>query len=314
MRDKLDKVDIESFKVKRLGKELYVHKKDVRVQQMYDRLLMVAMSVFEWVGLPIGINPMFLERTLLTHGSVLFFDLFKETEKSNHPVVMKYMASFKYDYYGDPLVRRAYAENLNNPFRETLTHENSVIIYDNILKTTFSAIILDFAEHLVDIKSVIETNINHQKRPYIVGAVEGMEKSLQELFEQANDGKPYLILKDKFASKISESMQVFGVNSEFIANELQDYYDAVWNEFMVMVGVGTNASPKRERLVAEEVTSVNQQSEIFAETRLKTRERACELINEMFGLNVSVKYKFGGEDNGTVHNNNTEHSEKSVVG
>ena len=63
---------------------------------------------------------------------------------------------------------------------------------------------------------------------------------------------------------------------------------------MIFVGIGTNVSPKRERLVSSEVESVNEQSSVFAQARLKARKRACEQINLMFNLSIEVDYAVHG--------------------
>ena len=48
---------------------------------------------------------------------------------------------------------------------------------------------------------------------------------------------------------------------------------------------------KKERLVTGEVDSNDQQVEVNAEIMLEARKRACDKINEMFGLNVSVELR-----------------------
>ncbi len=306
-------LEIENYRVKRAKRTQYDFQNRVDVRRMFDRLMMVAMSVFEWKNLPPSVDEVYLEKVLLTYGSILFFkdeDMVQSHEGEGVYLTLKFMASYQRDVYGYPIVRRAYSDDHMN-YRENLTNVDSVIIYDNVIKTIFSDIIYDFAVHLIEIKDVIKQNLEHQRTPYIIGASDEMKAEIESFFSHKRRNKPYFIVKDKFAKDLKEALAVYPTSANFIGDKLQDYYNSVWNEFMVMVGVGTNATPKRERLVASEVHSVNEQSEIFALTRLKTRQRSVKLINKMFNLNIEVDYQLERGIDGTIHNNNSINSKES---
>lgn len=314
---KVNQINVENYKVKRNKKTKWQNETNHDVLQMYDRLFIVAMSVFEWEGLPTSVDEIYLEKEIINMGSVVFFkdeDMF-DTEGEGVHLALKYMPSYQLDVYGTPMVRRAYADN-RAKYRKTLTEQNSVIIYDNVRKISFASIIYDFAVRLVKVQKVINQNLEQQKRPYIIGASEELKGQMETFFADVSDNKPYFMVKDTFLEQLRESFNVFPMSADLIVNELNDYYDAVWNEFMTFVGVGTNASPKRERLVSAEVSSVNEQAQAFASARFKTRQRACKLINEKFGLNVSVRYAFDkedgkeGDEDGTVYNKTDRSVEK----
>ena len=85
----------------------------------------------------------------------------------------------------------------------------------------------------------------------------------------------------------------------------------MWNECLEFLGFNTNpADKKKERLIVSEVDSNNEQIDIQAATMLLCREMACEAINKMFGLNVSVKRRVeemkpkfdGGIEDGEIYN------------
>ena len=314
---KVNQINVENYKVKRNKKTKWQNETNHDVLQMYDRLFIVAMSVFEWEGLPTSVDEIYLEKEIINMGSVVFFkdeDMF-DTEGEGVHLALKYMPSYQLDVYGTPMVRRAYADN-RAKYRKTLTEQNSVIIYDNVRKISFASIIYDFAVRLVKVQKVINQNLEQQKRPYIIGASEELKGQMETFFADVSDNKPYFMVKDTFLEQLRESFNVFPMSADLIVNELNDYYDAIWNEFMTFVGVGTNASPKRERLVSAEVSSVNEQAQAFASARFKTRQRACKLINEKFGLNVSVRYAFDkedgkeGDEDGTVYNKTDRSVEK----
>ena len=57
----LKPVSIENYKVKRRKMESYEWENNYAVKRMYDRLMLVAVSVFEWKNLPDSIDEIYLE-------------------------------------------------------------------------------------------------------------------------------------------------------------------------------------------------------------------------------------------------------------
>ena len=64
----------------------------------------------------------------------------------------------------------------------------------------------------------------------------------------------------------------------------------IWNEAMTFLGVKNNGAEKRERLVAEEADG-SDDVEAMRFVMLNARQQACNQINEMFGLDISVDFR-----------------------
>lgn len=310
--ERVKNVKIENYTFKRRKMSVYDFENNERLRRIYDRLLMVAMSVFEWKNLPETINPLFLERNLIEYGTLVFFkdeDMSIDDQKDVY-LILRYMFNHRRDFYGDPVYRRAYADNTGIVYRKDLDNTNSVLIYDNIMQSQFSDIVYDFALQLSKVKAVIDMNLEQQKTPYIIGAVEEIAQEIQEFFIKKKNNQDLFIVKPKVVDLLKEALQIYPLNVELIITELNDYYDSLWNEYMVFIGIGTNATPKRERLVSSEVDSVNQQGNAFAKARLEPRKWFCKQVNEMFDLNIEVDYSFkenekGGESDGTINDSIT---------
>jgi hypothetical protein len=70
-----------------------------------------------------------------------------------------------------------------------------------------------------------------------------------------------------------------------------EYKHNLWNEVMTYLGIGNAKQDKKERLVADEVAANDEQIESSREVMLKARQLACDKINNMFNLSISVDYR-----------------------
>ena len=89
-----------------------------------DRMVELALTMFEWKNLPPTINEDYLEKQLFFKGKALFFQ----------DEVIGYLAlqctdNGGFDVYGVPLNR--YGKGYNSYLSEPKNNENSVIIYNN---------------------------------------------------------------------------------------------------------------------------------------------------------------------------------------
>jgi hypothetical protein len=129
-------------------------------------------------------------------------------------------------------------------------------------------------------------NINAQKTPILIRADEKTRKSLETIYNMYEGDKPVI-----FGAKglMEKPFEVLNTDAPFIADKLREEKRAVWNEALEFLGVNTNPSDKKkERLIVDEVNTNNEQIDLQAETMLLTRQQACEKMNNLFGLNVSV--------------------------
>jgi hypothetical protein len=101
------------------------------------------------------------------------------------------------------------------------------------------------------------------------------------------DGNIPAIFADKGLNL--DAIQAFQTGVKFMGNELMDYSQSVENKLLTFLGVNNPAVDKKERLITDEVNSNDQLIDSFAQLQLEARKRACEEINKMFGLQVSVK-------------------------
>ena len=246
----------------------------------YNRLVELSMSMFEWINLPDTIDPRFLELTLFSKGTCVFFK----------DEVLGYLAlptaiGGKLNVYNIPNQRRAYA---SNGYQQELDNTNSVLIYNNMLHTNSMLDVEIFARRLWDIDRTIDVNMKAQKTPILIQADEKDRLTMKNLYMKYEGNEPFI-----FGSKNLDpnSLKVLTTNAPYVADKLNEIKTQIWNEALTYLGISNVNYVKKERLVSDEVLR-NQGGTIASRySRLYARKLACEEINKMFGLNIDVEYR-----------------------
>lgn len=245
----------------------------------YYRLMLIAKSLFKWEGLPNGINEKWIEKFLFSDGGCIFFK-----DPTLGYMVTKFATSGKLNWYDEPTQVRAYATDYIST-----EHENNVdcvIIRNNDdMIPTFPTIQL-YAHDLTNIKRTIDTNITAMKIPFIITCSDKQRISFKQVMKQKNDNEP-VIYGDKNLD--TTEIKVLKTDTPIVFDKLQIQKNNVWNECMTFLGINNANTDKRERLVDDEVQANNQLIQVNSDVMLKAREEACKRINDMFGLNISVR-------------------------
>lgn len=257
----------------------------------YSRLKAIAVSVFEWEGLPETCSARFLEDTLFHYGQAVFV---KDANMSF--LNLKVVPSNTLNVYNEPLSYTAFSTGYSKEFPA----DDCVYIRNNYLALSTDMTIAIFAEKLAEIDVAIMVNIKAQKTPVLVRCDEKTRTSLEAVYNQFDGNKPVV-----WGSKSLQErpLEVLRTDAPFVADRLREEKRAIWNEALEFLGLNTNPSDKKkERLIVTEVNANNEQIDIQSETMLLTRQEACNLINEKYGLNVSVSRRVHDEtiDEGEV--------------
>ena len=277
-------------------------------RQYYDRFTELAISMFEWKGLPDTIDVRFLELTLFTYGQAVFF----KDEVLGYlalPVIM----GGKFDPYGIPKERRAYSPY--NNYSKRLKGKNSVIIYNNMLHKNSMLDVQMFAKRLYDIDRTIDINVKAQKTPLLIACEETQRLAMLNLYKKYDGNEPVIFGENQLSPN---AIKVLSTNAPYNADKLYELRTQLWNEMLTYLGISNINVVKKERMITDEVTR-NQGGTIASRySRLEMRRQCCEQINKMFPeLSVSCDYRedfklseeFGDEesdDNGEIHDSSSD--------
>ena len=246
----------------------------------YDRLMELALSVFEWENLPLTVDDRFLELTLYKYGYCLYFN-----DEVIGNLALTCTIGGQLDVYSIPILRRAYAVNGYNKLCKS---SDSVLIFNNYLHTPTQLTIELFSRRLYEIERAIDVNVKAQKTPTAILATEQQRLTMQNLYMQYDGNEPFI-----FGDK---NMDLNGIKSiktdaPFVADKLQILKHQIWNEALTFCGIENSNADKKERLVSDEVGSNYGNIEAQRNVMLNARRQAVEKINRMFGTNINVKFR-----------------------
>lgn len=264
----------------------------------YYRLMLLARSVFEWEGLPNGIDEKWIERYLFNEGRCMFFH-----DDNLGFMVTKCADGGILNPYDEPTQVTSIA---TNHIPVTLKNNKECIIIrnnDDMIPT--SPTIQLYAMKLAEISRTIDINVRAQKTPVLIKCSEKQRMTLKMVFKQWDECEP-VIYGDKNLD--TSEMQAMKIDAPVVFDKLQQQKHALWNECMTFLGINNANMDKRERLVASEVDANDEQIEQSVQVMLKARQMACKQINELFGLNISVKIRCSKKAN----NEELDHNDEEV--
>ena len=262
-----------------LGLSGNVNMNQLTVTDYYDRLKLIALSLFEWQGLPESCNEKFMEQTLYAYGRALFIN-----DETLGFLNMRCTPSGRLNNYDEPVSYTAYSTIYNHSF----DRDDCILIRNNYLERPTDETIVLFATRLAQAERTIDTNVNALKPPILIRCDEKDRLTMKNLYNSYEGNEPF-ILGGKALNL--EGLKVIKTDAPFVANQLQDYKHQLWNEALTFLGINNANTDKRERLITDEVNANKEVISINAQSMLLTRQESCELINKKYGLNVTVSFR-----------------------
>ena len=268
---------------------------NITYMQYFNRLTELAISMFEWQNLPPTVDPRYIELHLFQNGSMVYF---------NDDVVgnlcLDCLPNGNFDVYGNPVLRRAYSSY--NNYQRDLNEDDSVIIWNNYLRTNSITDIKMFSKRLYLLDRIIDVNTNAQKTPVLVQGTEKQRLTLLNLYKNFDGNSPF-IFGDKNLDL--NALKCLNTGAPYVADKIYQLKTQIWNEALTYLGISNINNQKKERLITDEVT-INQGGTIASRySRLQARREAVDKINDMFGTNIRVGYREDFQDISGVNEQDT---------
>ena len=282
-------------------------------QTMYDyldRLKMLAVSLFSWKRLDkyagVGASR-FLELSLYDLGRGVFI---KDNELGY--MALKVNPSDKLNVYELPTRVEAWSVGYNKQF----DFDDVVYIMNNELeKPTYEYMRL-FAYRLYETERTIDLNLQAQKTPILIEGDTKTILTLKQVYMQYSGNTPFIFGNKQF--DISNKLNVLKTDAPYIVDKLDVHKHQIFNDALTVLGIDNANTDKKERLITNEVESNEELIKYYLNCFYKTRKKACDEINEKFGLDIEIELNKeiidllnitendiidGGDDNGQIYDN-----------
>lgn len=274
-------------------REAFVRSDAYNIEQFrfwYGQLEALALSCFEWEGMPAGIDARAVEFILLHFGMGCLF-----MEDGGHL-----------------FAQAAPADNINmyyNPNEVLLTTPNGLqwhrhcqswvldgnvmprdaaLCYDSLLRRPVVPRMRYYARRLANIDRIIDVNVEAQRTPWMLRGEEESKGNVKRVADR-------LLSNDQFIPVNSKAPAGFGVevlqtNAPYVAGDLKVLQGRIVNEFATFLGIDNANTEKRERLIDREVSANDEQIMLNRRSRLAARLDFCEKCRDVFGLDVRVSW------------------------
>lgn len=248
------------------------------------RIIRLASSSVRWEGLPTSIDTNYLEQCLCRSGSaIIVYDDVLDLYLCGQNASVGQL-----DIYGYPMDRRVIFMNGQNANYDDST---SVIVYNNTMREADWIVFKMIASRMADFDMAVDVNVNTQKTMPIVPANDNNKLTVQQLYESQINNVPYVMIDpssldlDAFKSALQ-----FDNRKSFTADGIIQVQRDVWNWFLTYIGINSVNEQKKERLIVPEATANNEEVVTMRRSRINSRERACQQMKNLWGMDVSVGY------------------------
>lgn len=277
---------------------------DDKVRYFREELLRELAHMFKWDGLPDTVPIDYLERNLVRHGHVMYYEdenigqdvLRAEPWGFNRHEQPTQARSFyftegvdtelpQHPHISRKVKRLSDSKNAVEQFDIT---EDCVLIQNMHYGQNAWEIVEHFAKRLAMVQQGIDTQLMWSNVPYVFQtASEDTRLSIEKMFDDIFSGKPFVIAdKDMFKDNTERTGVPSGI--DFIAKDLYDVKNEIKMDFRQTVGFDTAGVEKAERVNTLEIKSNDQHTATVLDVMLRQREIAVESINAFFGTDITV--------------------------
>ena len=252
-----------------------IERETARLVKYYQ---MLALNRYRWENLPIGIESRYIEQMLYDNGECAMFD---------HPdfglCVLRSSSRENLNIYGEPTKLTVSGFNEHR----TVMMDDCVRILNNDLGLPTLPDIEYYARRMAEIDDIILQNLRQQRVPYLFATDSNNEFSLKNLYEKMYQGEQAIFVDKEMLNGQTENIMVLPTLAPYLVDKLQTQKQEMERELLTYLGIN-NTLEKKERLIVDETNSNNQFIKMASDIGFKTRQKACEQINEKFGLNIQV--------------------------
>ena len=270
-----------------------VHCRNTALVEYYTKyLLEKAISVFKFDDMPETWARNYFEYVLFGYGHVAVIN----TDKYG---VIPQMSGLKgYNVFYQPTI-----VTIANPLLDGLkTLEIGTQCEIIKLQPNYSGV-MDIVTTYADLMALcVETagiNLLNSKMSYIFfSRNKQAAESFKKMYDKVASGEPAAFLdKSLLDDEGNPAWTMFtqNVGQNYITDKILNDLQTIEDQFNTDIGIPNANTQKKERLIVDEVNANNTDTNAKVSLWLETMRYDIEKVNRMFGLNLSVSYRFTNE-------------------
>lgn len=147
-------------------------------------------------------------------------------------------------------------------------------------------IVENYIDRIVNVEMVINTNLQLQKMPFMVGVSPNDVKKAEDIVERIlnNEVAVFADLEDL------NLVKAFALNNNYIIDKLYSYKTSLENELLTYLGLdNAMLDDTKDRLILDQVNANNQEINANLEGMLDCLKDFAEQLTEVTGIQVSVE-------------------------
>ena len=270
-----------------------VHCRNTALVEYYTKyLLEKAISVFKFDGLPETWARNYFEYVLFGYGHIAVIN----TDK--YGVIPQMSGLTGYNVFYQPTIA-----TIANPLLDGLkTLEIGTQCEIIKLQPNYSGV-MDIVTTYADLMALcVETagiNLLNSKMSYIFFSQnKASAETFKKLYDKVASGEPMAVLdKSLLDDEGNPAWTMFtqNVGQNYITDKILNDLQTIEDQFNTDIGIPNANTQKKERLIVDEVNANNTDTNAKVSLWLETMRYDIEKVNRMFGLNLSVSYRFKEE-------------------
>lgn len=246
-------------------------------------LLSIIMRLFEWDGLPFEQKEIEVQLALGGFTGFLFdtkIGFF--VNMGGMSGVTQYPDEFTTFVFSNPL-----ASGIRKIDKDCVICNNNEIRFPSMFLIDRYALLLAHAD--LSLQAIL---INSRATGILSASNQAVADSVASFYKALENGNTLAIVDNNGMESLVNSEGLRQIATSYpSSNSIIDFYTIMRNllkSFYSDLGI-KSSNEKRERLITEEVEAEDESLLLNVDNMLASRQMACEKINRIFGLNVSVK-------------------------
>lgn len=282
-----------------------IHTKDTALFSYYVRYLFEkVLSVYRFTGLPSEWAENYFKYVLFGYGYIAIFDSDRFgiipqecTLSDNHTIFYQP----RYAIITNPVFSDSKMLEIGNECEIIKLQPDYGSVMD---------IVSTYADLLAVALETANINLMNSKASFIfMASSKAQAETFKKLYDELAGGKPFSIIdKNMFNEDGSKTWDYFvqNVGQNYITDRILNDMKSIEDQFNTKIGIPNANTQKRERLITSEVLANDIDTKALVNVWLDTMRSDIAKVNERYGLNINVEYRYDneydqeGEDNGNI--------------